>query len=188
MAKSILTDQEKVQVVEYIKSFPEKYVKQVADDLKFPFECVRSVKAHVTMGTYDRDYVVENNEFEISLSMERDLQNFLLSDLNQIEKGLKLYEGGKEFQIDVGRIDILAQSKNSDFVVIELKAGKAKDDAIGQLLGYMGFVSEKIAKGKKVRGYIIANDFEERLKYAVKNLPDIKLKAYKVNFSFSDIK
>lgn len=51
----------------------------------------------------------------------------------------------------------------------------------------MGFVSEALANGKPVRGYIIANDFEERLKYAVKNIPDVKLKAYKVNFSFVDI-
>ncbi|NLJ05470.1 MAG: DUF91 domain-containing protein, partial [Exilispira sp.] len=54
-------------------------------------------------------------------------------------------------------------------------------------LGYMGFVSEALANGKPVRGYIIANDFEERLKYAIKNIPDVKFKAYKVNFSFVDI-
>ena len=38
-----------------------------------------------------------------------------------------------------------------------------------------------------MRGYIIANDFEERLKYAVKSLDNVKLKAYKVNFSFEDV-
>jgi len=143
MAKTILSEDQKFQVIEHIKSFPDKSVKQIAEDLNFPFECVRSVKAHVTMGTYEKEYVDESIDFEISLSMERDLQTFLLSDLGQIEKGLKLYDGGKEFSIDVGRIDILAQSKN--------------------------------------------NDFEERLKYAVKSLPNVKLKAYKVNFSFSDI-
>jgi hypothetical protein len=68
-----------------------------------------------------------------------------------------------------------------------LKAGKAKDAALGQLLGYMSFISSNIAKGKRVRGYIIANDFEERLQYAVKSLDNVKLKAYKVNFSFEDV-
>ena len=187
MAKTILTDEQKAQVIDCLKSSPDKSTRQIADELKFPFECVRSLKSHVTMGTYDKEVIDESVDYEISLSMERDLQTFLLSDLNQIEKGLRLFEGGKEFQIDVGRIDILAQAKNNDFVVIELKAGKAKDDALGQILGYMGFINEKIAKGKKVRGYIIANDFEERLKYAVKNIPNVKLKAYKVNFSFVDI-
>jgi RecB family endonuclease NucS len=81
----------------------------------------------------------------------------------------------------------LAIDKKGGLVVIELKAGKAKDDALGQLLGYMGFVSGNIAKGKALRGYIIANDFDERLKYGVKSLPNVKLKAYKVNFRFEDI-
>jgi endonuclease len=82
----------------------------------------------------------------------------------------------------------LAIDKDSDFVVIELKAGKAKDDSLGQILGYIGYIEENIAKGKKVRGILIANDFEERLKYAVKKISYIELKAYKVNFSFKDIK
>jgi RecB family endonuclease NucS len=142
------------------------------------------------MGTYDKELIGTDSviDYEISLSMERDLQTFLLNDLTQIEPGLKLIDQGKEYQIDVGRIDILAKDKNNKFVVIELKAGKAKDDALGQVLGYMGYISEKLANNKPVRGYIIANDFEERLKYAVKNIPGIKIKAYKVNFSFMDVK
>jgi hypothetical protein len=44
-----------------------------------------------------------------------------------------------------------------------------------------------MAKGKRVRGYIIANNFDNRLKYAVKSLDNVKLKAYKVNFSFEDV-
>lgn len=188
MAKTILSEEQKNQVIHLFRSKPEMSLKEIVEILNFPMECVRSLKAHFTMGSYDKDDLEENKlDFEISLSMERDLQAFLLNDLNQVEQGLKLYENGKEFFIDVGRIDILAIDKNNDFVVIELKAGKAKDNAIGQLLGYMGYVSEKIAKNKKVRGYIIANDFEDRLKYAVKNLKDVRLKAYNVNFSFKDI-
>ena len=188
MAKTILSEEQKMQVINLFRSKPEMSLKEIVEVLNFPMECVRSLKAHFTMGSYDKEEIEESKlDFEVSLSMERDLQAFLLNDLNQIDQGLKLYENGKEFSIDVGRIDILAIDKNSDFVVIELKAGKAKDDAVGQLLGYMGYVSEKIAKNKKVRGYIIANDFEDRLKYAVKNLKNVKLKAYTVNFSFRDV-
>ena len=190
MPKTILNEDEKAEVVNLLISKPEMTVKEVAAELKYPESCVRSLKAHVTMGTYNKAIIEDESiiDYEISLSMEKDLQTFLLNDLTQIEPGLKLVEKGKEYQIDVGRIDILAKDKNGNYVVIELKAGKAKDDALGQILGYMGYISENLAKNKPVRGYIIANDFEERLKYAVKNIPNIKLKAYKVNFSFVDVK
>jgi RecB family endonuclease NucS len=98
-----------------------------------------------------------------------------------------LFQNGKEFNTDIGRIDILAIDRDANLLVIELKAGKAKDGALGQLLGYMSFISSHIAKEKRVRGYIIANDFDNRLKYAVKSLDNVKLKAYKVNFSFEDV-
>ncbi|HOV09389.1 MAG: hypothetical protein BWY23_02248 [Spirochaetes bacterium ADurb.Bin218] len=189
MTKTILSEEQKAQVVNFIKTKPEMNSKEIANILNYPVECVRSLKSHVTMGTYDKVIIDDDSEidYEISLSMEKDLQTFLLNDLTQIEPGLKLVEKGKEYQIEVGRIDILAKDKNDEYVIIELKAGKAKDDALGQILGYMGFVSEALANGKPVRGYIIANDFEERLKYAVKNVPNVMLKAYKVNFSFVDI-
>jgi len=71
--------------------------------------------------------------------------------------------------------------------VIELKSGKAKDNALGQLLCYMGFVPSNIAKVEGVRGYIIASDFDDRLKYAVKSLNNARLKAYTVNFTFENV-
>ena len=189
MAKSILSEEQKKQVINCLMKNPDLTSKEVADILSFPLECVRSLKAHLTMGTYGSNTPSSQptEEVEISLGMERDLQNFLLNDLSQLEEGLSLYENGKEYSIDVGRIDILATDKNGDFVVIELKAGKAKDDSVGQLLGYIGYVREKISKEKKVRGYIVANDFEDRVKYAVKNIPDVKLKAYSVKFYFKEV-
>lgn len=158
MAKTILTEEQKAKVINFIKTKPEMNSKEIASILNYPVECVRSSKSHVTMRTYDKEIIDDDSEidYEISLSMEKDLQKFLLSDLSQIEPGLKLVE-------------------------------KAKDDALEQILGYMGFISETLANGKPVLGYIIANDFEERLKYAVKNVSNVMLKAYKVNFSFVDI-
>lgn len=188
MSKTILTDEQKNQVINFIKLKPDMSAKEIADILNVPFESVRSFKSHVSMGTYDK-IVNEDDavDYEISLSMERDLQTFLLDDLNQIEPGLTLYEKGREFTIDIGRIDILALDKNNDFVVIELKAGTAQDKALGQLLGYMGYVAEKLSNGKNVRGYLIANDFDDRVKYAIKIVKNVILKTYSVNFFFVDI-
>ncbi|NMX21468.1 hypothetical protein C5S30_03345 [ANME-1 cluster archaeon GoMg4] len=189
MAKTILTDEQKRQVVNLLrKGMPAK---EISELLGFPMTSIRSIKAHFTMGDYDETGDEANEEIitaqETSLSIERDLQTFLCNDLELIEPGLKLYQNGKEFSTDIGRIDILAIDGGGDLLVIELKAGKAKDAALGQLLGYMSFISSNIARGKRVRGCIIANDFDERLKYAVKSVDNVKLKAYKVNFSFEDV-
>jgi len=190
MAKTILNDDQKLQVVRLLKK-TDMTVNQVAETLDVPMQCVRSLKAHVTMGSYDYlDEEISNDissAQEISLSIEKDLQAFISTNLNQVENGLSLYENGIEFVTNVGRIDILATDGKKDFVVIELKAGKASDSALGQILGYMGCVSDQIAKGKSVRGLIIASDFEDRLKYAARQVPSISLKSYKVNFSFQDI-
>src|SRR5690606_11323836 len=79
---------------------------------------------------------------EASLSLERDLHAYLARRVDDIESGLTVVEGGIEYHTEAGRIDILAQDAAGAYVVIELKAGKAKDAALGQLLGYVGCLSE----------------------------------------------
>ena len=48
----------------------------------------------------------------------------------------------------------------------------------GQISAYMGWVKQSLAKQKDVRGIIVANSFEEKLKYAVALVPNIRLKRY----------
>ncbi len=124
---------------------------------------------------------------EITLGMERDLRAFLCGSLEQLEPGLTVYQQGEEFVTDVGRLDLLVVDREGNFLVIELKAGKAGDSALGQLLGYMGYVSDKVAKSRHARGCMVASDFDERLKYAVSSLRDVSLKRYRVTFSFEDV-
>ena len=75
-----------------------------------------------------------------SVSMEKDLGLFVSMNLALIEPGLVLHDNGVEFQTDVGRIDLLALDNSSDLVVLELKAGRANDATLGQILGYNGGV------------------------------------------------
>ena len=189
MTKTVLTGEEKEQVVNLLRKGMS--AKEISDTLELPKRPVASIKSHFTMGDYNEDEEEAIEEIttaqETRLSIEHDLQTFLCNDLEQVEHGLRLFQNGKEFTTDIGRIDILAIDRKDDLLVIELKAGKARDSALGQLLGYMGFVSTNIAKEKQVRGCIIANDFDDRLKYAVKNLNSVKLRAYKVSFSFEDV-
>jgi hypothetical protein len=129
---------------------------------------------------------------EASITFERDLEEYILRNLNKIENGLRLYKEsgitGQQLTIDIGRIDILALDKNNDFVVIELKSGIANYHVIGQILSYISWVRNNLAKGSRVRGIIIAEGFDQKLKYAVSELTDILLKKYNVMFEFEDIK
>ena len=128
---------------------------------------------------------------EIGLSLERDLEEYISRNLGELEEGLALYsEGGlsgRQYSTDVGRIDLLAVDREGNFVVIELKAGLATDRVIGQVLGYVRYVRKNLAKGKDVRGIIVAEDFDERLKYAVAETPNLRLKRYTVKFEFRDV-
>ena len=126
---------------------------------------------------------------EATLSLERDLENFLLAKLDSLEKGLKTFKGetGRQFQVKSGRIDILAQDRDKNFVVIELKAETASESVLTQILAYMADVTEELSKGKTVRGIIVAYGFAEKLVAAATLLPTIKLMKYKVNFEFEEI-
>lgn len=146
-------------------------------------------------GVSDEGVTDNDNENEVletvdvSLSLERDLHSYLSTHVSEIESGLVLAENGIEYQTDAGRIDILANDAKGNFVVIELKAGKAKDNALGQLLGYMGCIkSNPRAHGKEIRGILVASDFENRVIFAAKGLSTIKLVKYSVSFELQEIK
>lgn len=130
-------------------------------------------------------------ETEIALSLEYDLENSLITNLEQLERGLKLYTDGEitgqQYNTKVaGIIDLLAIDANGNWVVIELKAAEADRQVCGQIQAYMGWVKEELAEGKKVRGIIVANDFTVRAVYAAKVVPDLTLKKYQINFRFTD--
>lgn len=123
---------------------------------------------------------------DAAVSLERDLHDYLVTRLAEVEPGLTMVENGREYHTDAGNIDILAKSAQGDLVVIELKAGKAKDGAIGQLLGYIGCLSGQ-ARPEKIRGILVASSFDPRVVFAANALPHIKLFKYAVNFKFEAI-
>jgi len=132
---------------------------------------------------------IESNieeSIEASVSLERDLHNWLTTRLSEIEPGLILVDGGVEYQTEVGRIDILAKDQTGGLVAIEIKAGKAKDSALGQLLGYMGCLSSSNEQ-PKVRGILVASSFDTRVICAAKGLPNVKLVKYQLLFNLEEI-
>ena len=125
-----------------------------------------------------------DESIEGSLSLERDLHSYLATRVSEIESGLTLVENGVEHQTEAGKVDLLARDTESRLVVIELKAGKGKDAALGQSLGYMGCLS---SSEPSVRGILVASNFDSRVVFAAKGLRNVKLVRYQVSFNLEEV-
>ncbi|MFH1407892.1 MAG: endonuclease NucS domain-containing protein [Patescibacteria group bacterium] len=128
-----------------------------------------------------------------NFGMESHLEDFLISNWDKTIFGNKyelIYDEGdltsQQYRTSVGEIDILAKEKNGEeFLVIELKKGRTSDAVVGQILRYIAWIKENMANGKTVKGAVVVLDVDEKLKYALKELKDIKLYTYKVNFKLT---
>jgi len=127
----------------------------------------------------------DDESCEITFGLEKDLQNALRNNIGQLEQGLKIVDGGTEKTTKAGRLDILAEDKDGNPVVIELKAGQAPAGSVEHVLSYMSAVGEEY--GRPVRGIIVAGGFSERIKLAARGIPQLKLIAYSLQFLFSTI-
>jgi RecB family endonuclease NucS len=136
------------------------------------------------------DILSEEDAVEITLSLERDLQEYLSRDLSQLEPGLQLYTEdeltGREVSTEAGKIDILATDSKGTLVVIELKANIASYSSLGQILSYMASIKEEIGKDS-VRGIIVAEEFDKKLKLAITQVSNISLIKYNVRFDFDKL-
>ena len=123
---------------------------------------------------------------EITFRLERDLQHVLRNNIEQLEPGLKVVDGGSERSVDggSGRIDITAEDKKEKLVVIELKAGIAKPESIAQVLAYMSSLSQE--DQRPTRGILVAADFHPKVILAAKAVPNLQIKKYSFSFTFRD--
>ena len=128
---------------------------------------------------------IESMEF----AMEKNLEEFIEANFQKINFGSKLElfqdeeSSGRQYPTPIGNIDLLAiDREKKEFVVIELKKGRSSDVVMGQILRYMGWVKEKLAKDFKVRGIIIVKEKDERLEYALKLMSNVSLFLYSVSF------
>lgn len=184
----MLTELQRDQILTLLKEGLES--KLVAERVGVSLGTVRSVRANLTMGRYgDTSEIGEVAELadaiDTTFSLERDLQLALRENIEQLEERLKVVDGGAEKTVRSGRIDILAEDKDKNTVVIELKAGTADRETIGQILGYMGDLQRD--SEKPVRGIIVARDFASPTISALSALPNVQLKKYSFKFSFQMI-
>jgi len=92
---------------------------------------------------------------------------------------LAIIDGDHEQTVPAGRIDITARDKDGSTVVIELKAGLADRDVIGQIQSYMGDPTDGAAR---VRGIVVAREFSSRAIAAARPAGKIRLVRYGFRF------
>ena len=119
------------------------------------------------------------------LGLERDLQAAMRDSIETLERGLTIIDDGIERSVSSGLIDITARAADGTVVVIELKAGTAKRDAVGQILSYMGDVA--VDEGGEVRGILVAGDFDGKTRAAGRMVPALTLRRYSVTFAFHSV-
>ena len=133
----------------------------------------------------EADDVSEEAEqaIEASISLERDIEDQLVHQLDALEEGLTFV--GRQVKCDVGRVDIVGRGADGATVVVELKVGEAKDSAIGQIARYMGWHQQHQGAGT-VRGILVASDFPEGVQYAARAIPNLALRRYRIQLAFED--
>ena len=143
--------------------------------------------ALVAEGIPDTDKLSEEQIVEAaeeSFDLERELQVATRSNLDQLERGLRLADEGRELVTEAGRMDIVAEDDQGQLVVIEVKAATAQPEAIAQILACMTAVREE--SGRPVRAIIVARDFPAKVLLAARSIPNLRLKKYGFRFTFQD--
>ncbi len=125
------------------------------------------------------------NEHGQLIGLERDLQTALRHTIEQLEPGLEIIDDGAERLVSSGFIDITARDAGGSIVVIELKTGTARQKAVAQVLSYMGDVADE-EPDAEVRGILVAGDFDKKARAAARVVPTLSLRAYRVNFEFTN--
>ncbi|GAB4381669.1 MAG: hypothetical protein Kow00121_40760 [Elainellaceae cyanobacterium] len=145
----------------------------------------------------DVDLLAEEDDSEVSqveqamlFPLEKQLRDFIAGNIQAIAvncEDLQLYvddngRDGVEYPTGVGPIDILAKDKYGNFVVFELKLRRGPDKALGQLLRYMGWIKQNLAQTSDVKGIIVAQSVDEKLRYAASIVPNVNLFEYELSF------
>jgi restriction system protein len=161
------------------------------DVTKYSLELETLLSGNVLQTTVNE---IENDENTILFGLEKHLEEFLVSNWKNTELGKEydIFEdtelgNGQQFQVETGRIDILAISKDKkELVVVELKKGRVSDVVVGQTLRYMGDVKEVLATtDQTVKGIIIALEDDLKLRRALSVTNNIEYFNYEVQFKLN---
>jgi len=114
--------------------------------------------------------------------LEREMNRALRRNIERLDPGFAIADGGAERTVSRGRIDILVRDANERLVVIELKPDLATDGVLAQVLDY---VQALVDEGEeRPRAMIVALGFSPRLRNAAR-AAGVELVTYEVDFVFN---
>lgn len=107
-------------------------------------------------------------EFSDRLTQDHaDLVDYVRNRLSNRGLYIPSENGGVEYPAGSKKIDLLCKDKYGGYVVIEVKSRRAGSKAVGQVLGYIGWVkNQSFAKDNAVRGIVIAEDSDHHFDHA----------------------
>lgn len=85
------------------------------------------------------------------------------------------------------QIDIQAIENAQDLVVVEMEVSKGHDRAVGQILQYVGDLTELGGPGQKVKGMLIARSISDDLSSAISRISNVELYEYALSISLTKI-
>jgi hypothetical protein len=98
--------------------------------------------------------------------------------------GLTRYNGSDfpaEYDLGYGGNVILCRDvKTQDLVVVDFNRGEAPTETLIRVLHYMSWARQTLAKGKDVRGIILAESANDALSDIVKEVPNVDLRFYRI--------
>jgi hypothetical protein len=109
---------------------------------------------------------------------EHNLEEFVVQQLEAIEPGLRLVK--RQLSTPAGRLDLLCKDTAGNFVVVELKRDQGTDQAVGQILRYMGWVRTEY-RTDKVRGIIVVAKRGRALSFAMRAAPNVEVKEFRLS-------
>lgn len=161
----------------------------VCDISKYSDELKRLLGDATKPSIISTDPIIEDPH---TFALEAHLEDFLVQNWMQTDLGSKynIYEedgetAGQQYPTDTGNIDILALSKDKkEFLVVELKKGRASDTVVGQIQRYMGYIKHELAsENQVVRGLIIASEDHLSIRRALSVTTNIEFCKYEVSFT-----
>lgn len=109
----------------------------------------------------------EEDKTLVDLIYEKEIEEIIFKKPTIVESGLRIVTDGRQYSTIIGRIDLLGQARDGNYVVIEIKRAEAQDRVMGQILRYIGWVHQNLCDSKTgVRGIIVAGDFPDKVQYS----------------------
>lgn len=142
-------------------------------------------------GNFPDQNVVKTFDEEIRFHAEQELEDFLETHWKKTSFAADYDFVARQMTLDdAGRLDILAKSKDGkEYLIIELKLGRASDRVVGQLQSYMGYFlsSGYCANGETVRGVIIGSSEDPKIRHALKVTNNIEFYVYEMQFNMKKV-